>query len=150
MWVNGVAIFNVLDGASYSNSAGADAGGGGVSPRAISVSAASYERGPLAAGSLAIAFPEFNAALATSAATGSQNGTLWPLTLGGATVTITDSTGAQLPAGIVYASPTQVNYQVPSGTASGPGKVTITSGGVSVTGTVEHRSDVPGHLSAGG
>ncbi len=148
MWVNGVAIFNVLDGASYSNSAGADSGGGGASPRATNISAASLERGPLAAGSLVSAYAEFNATLATSTATGSPAGAEWPLILGGATVTVTDSTGAQLPAGILYASPNQVNYQVPSMAASGPGKVTIASGGTSVTGTVNIAATYPGIFKA--
>ena len=49
MWVNGVAIFNELDGGSYSNAAGDDQGGGGVSARASHFSSASQERGPLAA-----------------------------------------------------------------------------------------------------
>ncbi|HEY1754461.1 MAG TPA: YHYH protein [Bryobacteraceae bacterium] len=148
MWVNGAAIFNVLDGASYSNSAGADEGGGGVSPRATNISSASLERGPLAAGSLVSAYAEFDATLATSTATGSPAGSGWPLTLGGATVTVTDSTGAQLPAGILYASPTQVNYQVPSTAASGPGKVTITSGGTSITGAINIAATYPGIFKA--
>ena len=54
MWVNGVAIFNTLDGGSYSNAVGADAGGGGISTRATHFSMASKERGPLAAGSLRV------------------------------------------------------------------------------------------------
>ena len=120
MWVNGVAIFNTLDGATYSNTAGDDQGGGGVSPRAIHLSAASGERGPLAAGSLVSAFPEFNAPLATSTASAAV--TSWPLTLGGATVVVTDSTGARLPAGILYASPDQVNYQMPATAAPGVGE----------------------------
>jgi uncharacterized protein (TIGR03437 family) len=144
MWVNGAAIFNVLDGASYSNSAGADEGGGGISARATHISAASLERGPIAAGSLVSAYAEFNATLASSTATGSPIGAGWPMTLGGSTVTVTDSTGAQLPAGILYASANQVNYQVPSAAASGPGKVTITSGGVAVTGTVNIAATYPG------
>ena len=119
MWVNGVAIFNTLDGGTYSNSAGDDQGGGMPSPHATHFSAASQERGPIAAGSLVSAYPEFNASLATSIAT--ATGSVWPLTLAGATVTVTDSTNAQLPAGIVYASPSQVNYQVPSAAASGRG-----------------------------
>lgn len=144
MWVNGVAIFNVLDGASYSNSSGADVGGGGISPRATNISAASLERGPLAAGSLATAYAEFNATLATSTATGVPNGSQWPLTLGGAAVTVTDSTGAQLPAGIVYASPAQVNYQIPTTAASGPGKATFTANGTSITGTINIAATYPG------
>jgi uncharacterized protein (TIGR03437 family) len=142
MWVNGVAIFNTLDGGSYSNSAGTDQGGGSPSPRARHVSAASYEDGPLAAGSLAIAYPEFAATLAAS--TASASSTPWPTSLGGATVTLTDSSGAQLPAGILYASPTQVNYQVPATAAAGPGKITITSSGTSVTGTVNIAATYPG------
>ncbi len=59
LWVNGVAVFNALDGASYSNARGADAGGGLVALAAAHVSAASFEPGPLAAGSLVTAFPLF-------------------------------------------------------------------------------------------
>jgi uncharacterized protein (TIGR03437 family) len=142
MWVNGVAIFNVLDGASYSNASAADAGGGGVSARATHLSSASGERGPLAAGSLVTAYAEFNATLATStAAAPSAN---WPLTLGGATVTVTDSTNANLSAQISYASSTQVNYRMPPSAAAGVGKVTIAAGGASVSGTVNIVPTYPG------
>jgi len=146
MWVNGVAIFNTLDGGSYSNAAGIDEGGGGISARATHVSSASNERGPLAAGSLVSAYPEFNATLASSTETAGT--TAWPTTLGGATVTVTDSTGAQLPAGIVYASPNQVNYQVPAAAAAGVGKVTITAGGTAVAGTVNIVATYPGLFTA--
>jgi len=148
MWVNGVAIFNLLDGGSYSNASGDDAGGGGVSARASHGSSASLERGPLAAGSLVTAYPEFNATLATSTATATVSSGAWPTTLGGATISVTDSTGAQLPAGLVYASPTQVNYQMPASAAAGAGKVTITSGGVAVTGTVNIAATYPGIFKA--
>jgi len=142
MWVNGVAIFNTLDGGSYSNAQGDDQGGGGVSARAAHFSAASQERGPLAAGSLVSAYAEFNAVLATSTATAAS--TSWPLTLGGATVTVTDSTGKQMPAGILYASPNQVNYRMPIDAASGAGRVTISAGGVSVNGSVNIAAAYPG------
>jgi uncharacterized protein (TIGR03437 family) len=146
MWVNGVAIFNVLDGASYSNARSDDAGGGGVSPRATHLSAASLERGPLALGSIVTAFPEFNATLATS--TEGASSAVWPTTLGGATVTVTDSAGVTLPAGILYASPTQINYQLPSTSATGLGRVTITAGGTAVTGTVNIVAVYPGLFNA--
>jgi uncharacterized protein (TIGR03437 family) len=42
-----------------------------------------------------------------------------PLSLGGATLTVTDSSGVPRPAGLVYASPTQINFVVPDGTGSG-------------------------------
>jgi uncharacterized protein (TIGR03437 family) len=146
MWVNGVAIFNVLDGASYSNARADDAGGGGVSPRATHLSAASLERGPLAQGSIVTAFPEFNATLATS--TEGAATAVWPMTLGGATVTVTDSAGVTLPAGILYASPTQVNYQLPAISATGLGRVTITAGGTAVSGTVNIVATYPGLFNA--
>ena len=142
VWVNGVAIFNVLDGGSYSNSAGTDEGGGGVSARATHLSAASNERGPLALGSLVSAYPEFSAVLATGTATAPS--AVWPTSLGGATVTVTDSAGVQLAAGITYASPGQVNYQIPTSSATGLGKVTITAGGVAVSGTVNLVATYPG------
>jgi uncharacterized protein (TIGR03437 family) len=142
MWVNGVAIFNVLDGGSYSNSAGTDEGGGGASPRARQVSAATYEDGPLTPGSLAIAFPELGASLANS--TASASSTTWPTTLGGTTVTLKDSSGASLPAGLLYVSPTQVNYQVPTAAATGVGTVTIAFNGTSYSGTVNIAKTYPG------
>jgi uncharacterized protein (TIGR03437 family) len=144
VWVNGVSIFNTLDGGSYSNSAGADVGGGGIAPHATHLSAASFERGPVAPGSLVSAFPEFNAALATSVATGTPETTEWPLTLGGATVTVTDSTGAALPAGIVYASPTQLNYRIPPTAAPGFARVAITAAGTTVIGNVTIAAAYPG------
>src|SRR5207237_787265 len=53
MWVNGVSVFNFIDGASYSNATGNDAGGGNApSLLAVVSSSASYEQGPLAPGSL--------------------------------------------------------------------------------------------------
>lgn len=142
MWVNGVAIFNVLDGASYSNSAGEDVGGGGVSLRATQLSSASNERGPLAVGSLVTAYAELGAALATFTQTASSSA--WPLTLGGATVTVTDSKGVQTPAVISYASANQLNYQMPSTVATGLGKVTISAGGTSVSGAVNIVDAYPG------
>jgi len=134
MWVNGVAIFNTLDGGSYSNAAKNDQGGGGVSARATHVSAASGERGPLAAGSLVSAYAEFNAVLAAPGQT--------------ATVMVTDSTGAQLPANVLYSSAAQVNYQMPANAAPGAGRVTITSGGNAVSGTVNIAATYPGLFSA--
>ena len=146
IWDNGVAIFNVLDGASYSNSAGADAGGGGVSARATHLSAASQERGPIAAGSLVSAYPEFWSNFGT--ATASSPNAAWPTSLGGVSVTVTDSTGAQLPAGVLYVSPTQVNYQMPTSAAAGVGKVTISAGANSTTGTVNITATYPAVFKA--
>ena len=51
-----------------------------------------------------------------------------PPTFGGTSVSIKDSSGASTPAPLVYVSASQVNFLVPSGVATGPATVTITSG----------------------
>ena len=141
LWVNGVAIFNVLDGGSYSTARGADQGGGAVSPTAVHVSAASSEQGPLAQGSLVTAYSLFGSRLASSTET--AQATNWPTTLGGATVSVTDSAGVSRLALISYASPNQINYRIPDGTATGNASVTITADGGSATGNVYVASTYP-------
>ena len=130
IWVNGVAIFNAADGASYSNATGNDAGGGIVTANAISRSSASLEGGPVTPGSLVTAYAQFESQLATS--TESAASANWPLTLGGATVTIVDAKGASLPAQIAYASPRQLNYRIPANAATGLATVRITAGGANI------------------
>lgn len=113
LWVNGVAVFNFLDGSSYSNARATDVGGGLVSPSAYHVSAASFERGPLAAGSYATAFPLFG---------GDVNGT----------VTIVDSAGVSHTAETSYVSDTQTNYRIPPSAALGNATVSIGNGRANV------------------
>ncbi len=131
LWVNGVAVFNVLDGASYSNAQAADVGGGLVSPSAILVSAASFERSPVAAGSLLTAFPIFGSTIATS--TAAAESPAWPASLGGAMIIARDSAGVDRTAVISYASPGQVNFRLPETMAVGYGTVTISAGGKSAS-----------------
>lgn len=50
-----------------------------------------------------------------------------PLTLGGLTVTVKDSSGVSRPAGLYYISQGQVAYVVPKGTATGVATVTVGS-----------------------
>ncbi len=139
--VNGVAIFNALDGASYSNSTKADVGGGRVASGITNVSAASFENGPIAPGEMVSAFTVFNAKLATSTAGASSPS--WPNTLGGTTVTIKDAAGTTQSATIGYASPTQVNYRIPENVSSGLATVTISAGGVSVSGSLNVTTTYP-------
>jgi len=68
----------------------------------------------------------FGSGLATEAASASTNPPL--TTLGGATVTVTDSAGAAQPAELLYVSPAQVNYIVPAGLAAGAATVAFNSG----------------------
>lgn len=119
--VNGVSVFNAVDGASYRNASGTDVGGGVVAAIAVNASTASGERGPMAPGSLVSAYSLFGATLATS--TVSASSAAWPLTLGGASVTVKDSAGVERKAEINYASPVQVNYRIPPD--SSPGLATV-------------------------
>ncbi len=130
MWVNGVSVFNFIDGASYSNASGGDVGGG-LAPSLLAAisSSASFEQGPMAPGSLVTATPLFFTSLATSTASAAPP---WPTTLGGATITVTDSAGISARAQISYASPTQINFRLPTGLATGAGSVSISAGGVSI------------------
>lgn len=70
----------------------------------------------------------YGANLATS--TGTATPPL-PTTLGGATVTVTDIAGVSRPALLYYASPGQINFVVPTGSAIGP--ATLSAGGQSLS-----------------
>ncbi|MBY0508271.1 MAG: YHYH protein [Bryobacteraceae bacterium] len=142
VWVNGVAVFNAADGASYRNASNDDAGGGIVVSNALHWSSASLEGGPLTPGALVTAYAQFEAKLATS--TQQASSANWPVTLGGATVTVVDSTGTSLPAVISYASPTQVNYRIPDNAALGIATVRINAGGVTVPGAIHLVATYPG------
>jgi uncharacterized protein (TIGR03437 family) len=145
LWVNGVEVFNFMDGASYANSAGEDEGPGNVTPGVINVSAASFEGGPVAPNSIVASYPIFGATIASSTAAASSPS--WPTTLGGATVTVTDSAGATRTAQISYASPTQLNFVVPSGTADGVATVKVTVGTSSTAGSLNVVSTYPNLFS---
>jgi uncharacterized protein (TIGR03437 family) len=141
MWVNGVAVFNVADGASYSNAQRNDVGGGGVQPSSMHVSSASFEGGPTSPGAIMSAFPLFGAKLATG--TASTSTITWPTTLAGATVTIRDAAGTTHNAGIAYASPGQINYLVPTNAAEGLAIVTISAGGANILGALNIAASYP-------
>lgn len=142
MWVNGVAIFNAEDGASYSTASGDDVGGGIVKLETLNISAGSEEGGPVTAGTIMTAYGLFGASLATStASTPSAN---WPTTLGGTNVTVRDSTGTTRSAQISYASPSQVNFRIPKGTANGTASVTFSTSNGSVSGGLYVVSNYPG------
>ncbi len=94
------------------------------------------------------------AAYGSNLATGTSEATS-PLgtTLDGTTVSVTDSDGVTRPALLFYVSPTQVNYEIPSGSATGPATVTITNkNGTTQTATIQIGTVSPGlfELNAGG
>jgi len=86
-----------------------------------SVSAASFfDNGAVAPDSLAAAF-------GAGLSSGTQVASSLPLpqTLAGVTVRVRDSAGAERPASLLLASPGQINFLVPAGTAAGRATVTV-------------------------
>ena len=148
IWVNGVAVFNAGNGATYSNAARNDAGGGPVQLSSVHVSSASFEGGPTSPGAMMTAFPLFGAKLAT--ATANTQTVVWPASLAGAMVSVRDAAGVTHAAGIGYASPFQLNYRVPENAAEGLATVTINAGGVSVPGAINIVSAYPNLFSLNG
>lgn len=149
LWVNGVGVYNVLDGSSYSTTAGRDAGNPVANVlSSVHVSAASFEGGPTAQGALVSAFSLFGSQLATS--TVGADSPNWPTMLGGATVSIRDSASTTHTATIAYASPLQLNYRVPETVATGLATVTITANGVSIPGAINVVSAYPNLFQLGG
>lgn len=115
-----------------------------------SVNAASYSGAQLAPDSIVAAF---GIALATTTQTapgaGGVSGTSLPTTLGGTTVNVKDSVGTNRLAQLIFVSPMQVNYVMPTGTANGRAVVTITSGnGSTAFGAVQINTVGPGIFSA--
>jgi uncharacterized protein (TIGR03437 family) len=68
-----------------------------------------------------------------------------PNTLAGVQATVTDAAGVARPAPLIYVSPSQVNFEVPNGTASGLATVDIAGAG----GTVQVNAVAPGLYAVG-
>ncbi len=75
--------------------------------------------------------------------TGKADSTPWPLTLGGATVTVTDSAATSRTAGLLFVSPTQINLQIPAGTAIGPATIAVNNGSGTATVKVQIQAVAP-------
>lgn len=111
---------------------------------ATSVSGASYQGQALAPESIVSVF-------GVKLATDSQAAPSVPLptTLAGTTVQVTDSLGTERAAPLFYVSPTQVNYQVPPGTAPGLATVSVrASDGTLSAGQVRVLAVAPGLFTA--
>ncbi len=110
-----------------------------------SVSGASYApAGELASDSIVSAF-------GTNLATTTQAAPAIPLptSLAGTTVTVRDNLGVTRLAPLFYVSPTQINYQIPNGTANGVATVLVTSStGTTFSSTISITSVAPGLFSA--
>jgi hypothetical protein len=74
-----------------------------------------------------------------------------PTTLGGVTVQVTDSTNRAIAAGLIFVSPSQINFIVPSGVAPGVAKVTVSnSSNLVAQGTATVQAAAPGIFAATG
>lgn len=73
-----------------------------------------------------------------------------PTTLGGTSIKVTDSAGVTRPAPLFYASPAQINFQVPAGTALGQAKFTVVDSSNFVVGssTANVQNVAPGLFTA--
>ncbi len=115
-----------------------------VTGAVANVSAASYISTSLAPESIVSAFGS-----GFGASTLAAGATPLPTALAGATVKVRDSAGAERLAPLFFVSPTQINYQMPPGTANGAATITITSGDGSVsTGVSQITSVAPGLFTA--
>ena len=115
-----------------------------TSPRSFAtVSAASYTA-DLASEVIASAFGS-GLATATQVATA----TPLPTMLAGTTLKVRDSAGTERDAPLFFVSPTQINYFVPAGTATGTATITVSSGdGVLSVTTVRINNVAPGVFTA--
>ena len=121
----------------------------------VATNAASYAFPPLAAEAISTAFgPDL--ANTTQSATGSFNdmgsaldGIVLPTNIGGTYINVRDSLGVDRLAPLFFVSPTQVNYQIPQGTADGMAVFTVYSGTGSVAeGPLNIQQVGPGIFSA--
>lgn len=72
-----------------------------------------------------------------------------PTTLAGTTVTVRDSTGTTRAAPLFFVAPGQINFLVPTGTATGSATLTVTNGGLTVgTGALPIAPVAPGLFAA--
>jgi uncharacterized protein (TIGR03437 family) len=110
-------------------------------PSLFIASAASFSSKALAPEAVAVA-----GGITLAPATEAANLPL-PTSLAGTQLTVIDSTGVGRPAPLFYASPTQVNFQVPAGTALGSATLLVSSAG-SIAGS-GGGTVAPGIFSAG-
>ncbi|MGO4883869.1 MAG: hypothetical protein ACLP59_24065 [Bryobacteraceae bacterium] len=89
----------------------------------------------------------------TNLATGTASATTVPLqnSLNGNSVTVTDAAGMELPAPLYYVSPSQINFEIPAGLATGLGVVSIhNQNGTTLSATMQLGSVSPGIYSLNG
>ncbi|MBI1765090.1 MAG: choice-of-anchor D domain-containing protein [Acidobacteria bacterium] len=116
----------------------------GGSTALATVSAASFSGAELTADSIASAFGQ-NLATANASATTNP----LPSTLAGSTLKVRDSAGTERAASLFFVSSGQINFLVPTGTATGAATLTVTnSNGATAVGTINIAAVAPGLFAA--
>ncbi len=111
---------------------------------AATVSAANYSASSVTSEGIVAAF---GTGLAT--AVSAANALPLPTTLSGTRVVVKDSAGVERLAPLFFVAPTQINYQIPAGTAAGMATVTITSSdGIVSAGAVQVNAVAPSLFTA--
>lgn len=110
-----------------------------------SLSAASFSAAALAPEAISVVFGVDMATGTASAVTGQP----LPTTLAGTTVKVKDSANTERLAPLFFVSPGQINYLIPTGTATGDATITITTGdGRLSTGRIKIETVAPGLFTA--
>jgi uncharacterized protein (TIGR03437 family) len=104
----------------------------------LTVTSAASTSNTVTAGSLATAT---GTNLASGTATAST--VPWPTSLGGITVQVVDSGNVSHPAGLLFVSQGQVNFQIPADTALGIASVFVKNGDTTLTGTAMIAAAAP-------
>jgi uncharacterized protein (TIGR03437 family) len=112
---------------------------------ADSVVSAANGRTPVSAESIALFL---GSGLASDTAT--ADSLPLPTALAGVTVQVQDSAGVTRPAPLFYVSSTQINFEIPSGTAPGQARFTVMNSGNSRSSTAIVRNMAPGLFTADG
>lgn len=115
-----------------------------VGSEAVSVSAANYNRSSIAPEAIVAMF-------GTWLASGTQTATTQPLPfdLAGTSILVKDNTATERPASLFFVSPSQINFQIPPGTAPGTISVTVNrKGDIPSSDTFELATASPGIFSA--
>jgi uncharacterized protein (TIGR03437 family) len=73
-----------------------------------------------------------------------------PLSLGGVTLTVTDSAGVTRSAPLLYVAPGQINFVTPDGTASGTALFAVSGGGAAASATAAVQQVAPTLFSMSG
>jgi uncharacterized protein (TIGR03437 family) len=150
-WVTGRTVSDNFPTATFraQRAGGADAfvtrlGDRPSTPTVTVVSAASFRGPSVAPESIAAAFGQ-GLATTTEVATTRP----LPTTLGGTSLRITDSAGAEFVADLFFVSPGQINFYIPRGVAPGRATITVTTGaGTTITGTVQIEPVAPSLFTA--